>query len=179
MESGILDFAETSGLINPTSRKVWDQYGDYVPFLREQEQGLADGVKVKGGLSHQTAGIRKLTGGQQRLRDPVYNTVTRVAELVDASIKEQCYIGRGGGICKDTGLMEKGVRSAVQASHRADGHCEEATDGERHEQGGSCQPAEGGDGRLAEDDERTAEPDGPGHCAHHAGRQGGVLPRER
>lgn len=84
-----LDFAEKAGVIDPAQRALWEN-ADYIPFYRVMDEASdagPKGPKGRGGLSHQASGIRKLTGGQSNINDPLANMIMNTAHLVDASMK--------------------------------------------------------------------------------------------
>lgn len=58
-----VDTAEAMGLINADQRKIWEQ-ADHVPFYRVVEDGGVKGPASKRGLGNQSAGIKRLTGGE-------------------------------------------------------------------------------------------------------------------
>lgn len=85
--SQVLDFAEQSGLIDPQSRKLWDN-GDYIPFHRVHEVagGEQESLFRKSGLSGQKSGIKKLTGGVEKI-SPLEAMYRNTQSLIDASFK--------------------------------------------------------------------------------------------
>ena len=87
----ILDMAESVGVIDAATRSVWEK-NDYVPFYRAFEDALSDeagikGGKQKGGIQGQRSGIRKLTGGEDKIGNVLENMVMNAAHLIDASFK--------------------------------------------------------------------------------------------
>ena len=83
----VLDFAESSGVINAEERLTWD-HDEYVPFYRimEETQGLK-GPRNKNAVASQYSGIKKLKGGESRLGDIFVNIMMNFSHLVDASVK--------------------------------------------------------------------------------------------
>jgi hypothetical protein len=83
----LLDFAESAGIINPSTREVWEK-NDYVPFYRiaESVDGKITGPRKNKGLSAQDAGIRQLKGGEGRIA-VIENIYKNAEKLVDASFK--------------------------------------------------------------------------------------------
>jgi hypothetical protein len=87
IKTAILDLAEKAGTINAEDRKVWD-HNEYVPFHRVSEGGFA-GPGTRRGLANQSAGIRKLKGGENALRDPLGNIIANFTRLVDSAMKNR------------------------------------------------------------------------------------------
>ena len=86
IKKAILDVAQEAGLIDAASRATWDSV-EYIPFYRESEVSDRVGPGTRKGLDGQTAGIRKLKGGEQNLADPLGNIVMNFTKLIDASLK--------------------------------------------------------------------------------------------
>lgn len=106
----ILDFAESAGVIDPESRKLWES-NDYIPMYRIlDDMDDAKGPMKKGGVASQTSGIRKLKGGVSKHGGVMENMVMNMTKLVDASYKN---IGAERAI--DLGL-ETGHAEAVAGS---------------------------------------------------------------
>jgi hypothetical protein len=83
----ILDFAESAGVIDPESRKLWES-NDYIPMYRIlDDMDDAKGPMKKGGVASQTSGIRKLKGGVSKHGGVLENMVMNMTKLVDASYK--------------------------------------------------------------------------------------------
>jgi hypothetical protein len=83
----ILDFAESAGVIDPESRKLWES-NDYIPMYRIlDDMDDAKGPMKKGGVASQTSGIRKLKGGVSKHGGVLENMVMNITKLVDASYK--------------------------------------------------------------------------------------------
>lgn len=85
----VMDIAEQSGLIDPESRKLWENEF-YVPFYRvSEEEGEFVGAKIKGGLVRKKA-FEKLKGGSGKLNaDLTANVMQNWAHLIDASAKNR------------------------------------------------------------------------------------------
>ena len=81
-----LDFAEEAGLINREKRREWESEW-YVPFYRQNDEDRVLGPNTKRGLSHQTAGIRRLMGGKVPTADLMQNILQNWIKLTDASVK--------------------------------------------------------------------------------------------
>lgn len=86
MNKAVLDIAETSGLIDGESRKLW-QSDYYVPFYRVMEEGVA-GPSIKSGLVNQKS-IQKLKGGTNNLGDLTQNMLMNWSTLLTASAKNR------------------------------------------------------------------------------------------
>ena len=81
-----LDMAEDAGLINAQQRSLWENY-DYVPFYRILDDAEVQGPQLRGGIEGQRSGIRRLTGGTEKIGDLIENMFLNTAKLVDASFK--------------------------------------------------------------------------------------------
>lgn len=89
LKNAILDFAEQhGGTIDPAARAAWD-HAEYIPFYREDGEGGVAGPGTKRGLTHQSAGIRRLKGGEQNLRDPLANIIQNFTRLMDSALKNR------------------------------------------------------------------------------------------
>jgi GNAT superfamily N-acetyltransferase len=86
LNKSVLDIAETSGLIDAESRKVWSS-DFYVPFYRVMEEGIT-GPSVKSGLVNQKS-IKKLKGGTNNLGDLTQNMLMNWSTLLTASAKNR------------------------------------------------------------------------------------------
>ena len=84
-----LDMAEQSGLIDPDSRKFWENEF-YVPFYRvSDEDGAFMGAKMGNQLVRQRA-FKRLKGGTDKLNsDLLANTLQNWGHLIDASAKNR------------------------------------------------------------------------------------------
>lgn len=85
MNKAMLNLAEEAGLIDPIKRAEWESEW-YVPFYRISE-GELEGPRIKRGLSHQEAGIRRLFGAELPTNDLLENILTNWLKLTDASVK--------------------------------------------------------------------------------------------
>lgn len=97
--SGILDFAEAQGVINPEARAQW-QRTQYMPFHRIGQPGQG---RAKPG---DWSGVKALTGGTENLRDILSNMTANAAMLIDKAVKNEARVkianlaekeGAGGG----------------------------------------------------------------------------------
>ena len=96
---GILDFAESSGVVNPAARMMW-QRQSYMPFHRIGQPGEFHSAKPG-----DWSGIKALTGGTENLKSILGNMVANAATLIDKSVKNEARLKvanlalkeRGGG----------------------------------------------------------------------------------
>lgn len=86
LNKSVLDIAESSGLIDGESRKVWAS-DFYVPFYRVMEEGVT-GPSIKSGLVNQKT-IKKLKGGTNNLGDLTQNMLMNWSTLLTASAKNR------------------------------------------------------------------------------------------
>lgn len=85
----VLDLAQDAGVIDPTTRVLWER-NDYVPFYRVAEElGSKTGPSNKAGLANQSSGIRQLKGGEAQLGNVFENMMMNTAHLIDASFKNR------------------------------------------------------------------------------------------
>lgn len=92
INAAMLDVAEGAGLINPESRAQWESEW-YVPFYRQDpDEGGIMAPRSKRGLSHQTAGIKALRGGDRATGDLLENIMTNWLKLADSSIKNSALL---------------------------------------------------------------------------------------
>jgi len=82
----MLNFAESSGLIDPESRKYWEHM-DYVPFYRVHEADDIRGPKAAGSLANQTNPIKRLGGGRSNINSVIENMLMNTAHLLTASMR--------------------------------------------------------------------------------------------
>lgn len=84
-----MDMAEQSGLIDPESRKFWENEF-YVPFYRvSDEDGAFMGAKMSNQLVRQRA-FKQLKGGTEKLNsDLLANTLQNWGHLIDAAAKNR------------------------------------------------------------------------------------------
>lgn len=86
LNKSVLDIAESAGLIDPESRKVWAS-DFYVPFYRVLNEGLT-GPSIKSGLVNQKS-IKQLKGGTNNLGDLTQNMLMNWSTLLTASAKNR------------------------------------------------------------------------------------------
>lgn len=85
-QKSVMDVAEQAGLIDGSSRKLWESEF-YVPFYRVMEEGDGTaGPGQIGGLTGQKA-FKKLKGGKEPLGDLMANTLANWSHLLSASMK--------------------------------------------------------------------------------------------
>lgn len=80
---GIVDFAESRGVINPASRAMW-QRQSYMPFHRIGQPGDARSMKPG-----EWSGIKALTGGTDNLRPILGNMISNAVMLIDKAVKNE------------------------------------------------------------------------------------------
>lgn len=126
----MLDLAEQSGMIDPQARKLWESDW-YIPFYRtgdaDQDSPLL-APRTKRGLSHQTAGIKALKGGETATNDLLENILTNWIKLADSSLKNMALLKtvdnlKGTDFIKDETMKFKSVlvsRSQIIERIRAD-----------------------------------------------------------
>jgi diguanylate cyclase (GGDEF)-like protein len=84
--AAMLDFAEQAGVINPTTRPLWE-HADYVPFYRVQDDRLMGMLGSNRGIAGQPNPVKTLRGGTDALGDIPGNIVTNITNLIDISMK--------------------------------------------------------------------------------------------
>lgn len=89
VNEAVLDLAEQAGLIDQSARAKWaTEY--YVPFYRvDESEGLFSGPRSKKGLSHQSAAIKALKGGNLPTNDLLTNMLQGWTKRIDASMKNK------------------------------------------------------------------------------------------
>ena len=119
LNDAVLDLAEGAGLIDPDSRKAWaNDY--YVPFYRETEDSLFSGPRTKRGLSHQTAAIKALKGGEIPTSDLLENILTGWSRRVDASLKNKALLEVVDNLKGSPFLSDESVRYTEAIIPRAE-----------------------------------------------------------
>ena len=81
-----LDFAQEAGLINAEKRAEWESDW-YVPFYRQSDEERVLGPNTKRGLSHQSAGIRRIKGAKVPTADLMQNILQNWIKMTDSSVK--------------------------------------------------------------------------------------------
>lgn len=80
---GIVDFAQSRGVINPASRTMW-QRQSYMPFHRVGQPG--ESGRLKPG---EWSGIKALTGGTDNLKSILGNMINNSVMLIDRAVKNE------------------------------------------------------------------------------------------
>lgn len=108
LSSAMLDMAEESGLITADARAKYNSDW-YIPFYRniEDEAGNISllAPRTSKGLSHQTAGIKQLKGGEQATNDLLENILANWMKLADSSMKNSALVKTVNNL-KDTEYLE-------------------------------------------------------------------------
>lgn len=88
INEAVLDLAQGAGLIDPAARAAWlTDY--YVPFYRETEDSIFSGPRTSKGLSHQSAAIKALKGGDMPTKDLLENMLQGWTKRIDAAMKNK------------------------------------------------------------------------------------------
>lgn len=82
----VIDFAEQAGMINPTTRALWEN-ADYIPFYRVQDERLVGPLSTGNGIANQRSPIKELRGGTAALGDPVTNIIVNLSSMIESSMK--------------------------------------------------------------------------------------------
>ena len=92
VNEAVLDLAQEAGLIDQDARAKWlTDY--YVPFYRQDEsEGIFTAPRSKRGLSHQTAAIKALKGGNLPTNDLLSNMLAGWTKRIDASMKNKALL---------------------------------------------------------------------------------------
>lgn len=102
----MLDFGESTGIVNPETRSQWES-GWYVPFFRQTE-GDAPllSPRTKRGIVNQAKQIRRLRGSKAPTQDLLQNILVSFATMVDKSIKNDASLKFVDSFI-DSGLVTK------------------------------------------------------------------------
>jgi hypothetical protein len=84
-KSKLLDFAEEAGIINSTTRPLWE-HSDHIPFYRALEGDVA-GPFSGGAIADVKQQIQRLRGSDKNIGDPLQNIFMNIASLIDASMR--------------------------------------------------------------------------------------------
>ena len=87
-KSKVLDFAQASGIIDPVSRKVWEN-ADHVPFYRVLSDKNTNHTFSGGKIGRVGKVIHRLKGGTDVLKNPMESIVENLSMLIEASIKNK------------------------------------------------------------------------------------------
>ncbi|WP_322979104.1 LPD38 domain-containing protein [Pseudomonas sp. C11] len=92
VNEAVLDLAQEAGLIDQDARAKWlTDY--YVPFYRQSEEdGVFTAPRSKRGLSHQTAAIKALKGGNVPTNDLLANMLAGWTKRIDAAMKNKALL---------------------------------------------------------------------------------------
>ncbi|CAE6949305.1 conserved protein of unknown function [Ectopseudomonas oleovorans] len=92
VNEAVLDLAQEAGLIDQGARAKWlTDY--YVPFYRQDEsEGIFTAPRSKRGLSHQTAAIKALKGGNLPTNDLLSNMLAGWTKRIDAAMKNKALL---------------------------------------------------------------------------------------
>ncbi|MGY3892814.1 LPD38 domain-containing protein [Aeromonas enterica] len=86
LNAATLDLAQEAGLFTKEARAEFESEW-YIPFFRESEDGDVLAPFKSKGIANQSAGIKKLKGGEANTNDLLENIFTSTAKLIDASMK--------------------------------------------------------------------------------------------
>jgi diguanylate cyclase (GGDEF)-like protein len=101
----MLDFAESSGVINAETRPLWEN-ADYIPFYRIVDERLVGPLAKGVGVANQSSPIKTLKGGSANLGDLIHNIFTNTTRLMDASIKNHAALN-AIDMLNGTGIINK------------------------------------------------------------------------
>lgn len=110
VNEAVLDLAEGAGLIDKDARAAWlTEY--YVPFYRQDEsEGIFTAPRSKRGLSHQTAAIKALKGGDLPTNDLLANMLAGWTKRIDASMKNKALLEVVGNLQDSEFLTDESPR---------------------------------------------------------------------
>lgn len=120
----ILDYAQSAGLIDPESRKEWEQ-DFYVPFYRLMENGSEEFLQAPmKSRKHISAGIKKLTGRDAKIGDLFENTLKNWSHLIQESSRNiaaaSAYAGSQGVMSSMVDPKTKQTLPAIQTMSKKD-----------------------------------------------------------
>lgn len=104
LNAAILDLAQEAGLFTAEARAEFESEW-YIPFFRESEDGDVLAPFKSKGIANQSAGIKKLKGGEARTADLLENIFTSTSKLIDASMKNMAAQKTVWNLA-DTGIIE-------------------------------------------------------------------------
>lgn len=110
VNEAVLDLAQEAGLIDQDARAKWlTEY--YVPFYRQDEsEGIFSAPRSKRGLSHQTAAIKALKGGDLPTNDLLANMLAGWTKRIDASMKNKALLEVVGNLQGSEFLTDESPR---------------------------------------------------------------------
>lgn len=119
LNRAMLDMSEKAGLIESGTRQKWES-DYYIPFYRQSgEDGNADTVllapRTKQGLSHQSAGIKALKGGEIPTNDLLENILTNWIKLTDSAMKNSALLKTVNNLKDTEYLTDESMRYQQQA----------------------------------------------------------------
>ncbi|HDN9015027.1 TPA: hypothetical protein P2I01_001881 [Aeromonas salmonicida] len=86
LNAATLDLAQEAGLFTADVRAEFESEW-YIPFFRESDDGDVIAPFKPNGIANQSAGIRRLSGGEANTNDLLENIFTSTSKLIDASMK--------------------------------------------------------------------------------------------
>ncbi|WP_323948798.1 LPD38 domain-containing protein [Aeromonas caviae] len=104
LNAATLDLAQEAGLFTKEARAEFESEW-YIPFFRETEDGDVLAPFKPKGIANQSAGIKKLKGGEANTNDLLENIFTSTSKLIDASMKNMAAQKTVWNLA-DTGLIE-------------------------------------------------------------------------
>lgn len=104
LNAATLDLAQEAGLFTAEARAEFENEW-YIPFFRESEDGDVLAPFKSKGIANQSAGIKKIKGGEARTADLLENIFTSTSKLIDASMKNMAAQKTVWNLA-DTGLIE-------------------------------------------------------------------------
>lgn len=119
INEAVLDVAQGAGLLEQGAREKWaTDY--YVPFYRVDDEGLFSAPRGKKGLSHQSAGIKALKGGNLPTNDLLENILTNWTRRIDASLKNKALLEVVDNLKGSEFLTDESVRYTQAIVPRAE-----------------------------------------------------------
>lgn len=110
INKAMLDLAQEAGLLDAQSRSEW-QSDWYVPFYRQGDDELSLlGPRTKRGLSHQSAGIRALKGGDTATGDLLENIISNWLKLADSSVKNSALVKAMDNLSESDFISDESMR---------------------------------------------------------------------
>lgn len=119
INEAVLDLAEQGGLIDPAQRATWlTDY--YVPFYRETEDSVFSGPRTSKGLSHQSAAIKALKGGDMPTNDLLENMLQGWTKRVDAAMKNKALMETVDNLKDSRFMTQEDMKWQRQVVQRAE-----------------------------------------------------------
>ncbi|MBV2138596.1 MAG: hypothetical protein KUF79_17450 [Candidatus Thiodiazotropha sp. (ex Ctena orbiculata)] len=81
----VVDFAQTLGIINPETRKLWRR-AQYLPFYRVNADHRS---RAENNVSGDWQGIQRLTGGTDNIRDVLQNMIQNASQLIVQAVRNE------------------------------------------------------------------------------------------